>query len=177
MYIIRGNMSEYCYDDQLSTIIGALQDQDIRLLQISASLIEITAFLDEFKKNWGEPSWMEVPLNDEGKLSTQRWAEWRSKFFGSHDREAIKILNGTETDTMIEEAASKIAGHEREIIDLFCKTFIAAKTLDMPGGVESAREWIVDLMKSNKLSLVQKQSELPGETFGWTMSIEFNPQT
>jgi hypothetical protein len=62
-------MSEHCYDDQLSAIIEALQDQDIRLLQISASLIEITTFLAEFKKNWGEPSWMEASSDCDDKES------------------------------------------------------------------------------------------------------------
>jgi len=90
-------MSEYCYDsqlnaieNQLSAVIDALQDQDVRLIQISASLIELTVFLAEFKKNWGEPSLIEVPLNMTAVDADRAWVKKEREELEQERKELMK---------------------------------------------------------------------------------------
>ena len=79
-------MSEYCDGGQLGSIEGQLDSVNARLLITNSRLESVEAklygiaeqlevandnldaivtFLAEFKKNWGEPSWMEAPKGDD----------------------------------------------------------------------------------------------------------------
>jgi hypothetical protein len=62
-------MSEYSYDSQLDSIDGELYNIREELKMVNQSLGEIIAFLAEFKKNWGEPSLVEIPPDTDDKRS------------------------------------------------------------------------------------------------------------
>lgn len=73
-------------------------------------------------------------------------------------------------DESIERAVQQICGQQREIIDLFCKTFISAKTYEM--NEEDTKQFIADCMKNGRITLIQKQTDPWG--FSFSISIDFN---
>jgi hypothetical protein len=68
-YQRKENMSEYCYDSQLSSVESQLDSMNTRLFTLQEQLDEIIKFLADFKKLIGEPTWMEAPKEDKESAS------------------------------------------------------------------------------------------------------------